>query len=124
MQQNIRKTNREIGEKIGNKMLSPKSGRTVTMYSTLLHVLFALLFLNSLISKFQFESEGGGDALAKLISHDENIFFLPSISSEIKSAKDFEKVAHCTISEAVVNYYKTHMGAALSSKSLAKVRAT
>jgi len=66
------------------------------------------------------EKHGGSDVLAKLISHDENIFFLPSISSVIKSSQDFEKLAHCTISEDVVDYYKTHMGAALSSKSLAK----
>ena len=59
--------------------------------------------------------------LSKLIAHDENIFFLPSISSVIKSSKDFDKVAHCTITDGVVDYYKTHMGAALTSKSLAKV---
>merc|ERR1712176_259022 len=66
------------------------------------------------------EKQGGSGVLAKLIAHDENIFFLPSISSVIKSSKDFEKVAHCTITDAVVDYYKTHMGAALISKSLAK----
>ena len=59
--------------------------------------------------------------LSKLIAHDENIFFLPSISSVIKSSKDFDKVAHCTITDGVVDYYRTHMGAALTSKSLAKV---
>ena len=66
-------------------------------------------------------SGGGGHVLSKLIAHDENIFFLPSISSVIKSSKDFDKVAHCTITDGVVEYYKTHIGAALTSKSLAKV---
>ncbi|KAL5253650.1 hypothetical protein ACHWQZ_G013427 [Mnemiopsis leidyi] len=66
------------------------------------------------------EKRGGGHVLSKLIAHDENIFFLPSISSVIKSSKDFDKVAHCTITDGVVEYYKTHIGAALTSKSLAK----
>ena len=64
---------------------------------------------------------GGSDVLANLMSHDENLFFLPSVSNVIKSATDFNKISHCTIPQSLVDYYKTHMGAALTSKSISKV---
>ena len=66
-------------------------------------------------------SEGGSEVLGELIAHDENIFYLPSISSVIKTESDFDKIKNCIISDAVVNYYKTHQTTLLRSKSLSKV---
>lgn len=66
------------------------------------------------------ERYGGGDVLGKLFSYDDTLFFLPALSGIAKSRVDLDKIAHCSFTENVVQFYKTHPGVLMSSKSLSK----
>ena len=59
--------------------------------------------------------------LGKLFSYDDTLFFLPALSGIAKSRVDLDKIAHCSFTENVVQFYKTHPGVLMSSKSLSKV---